>query len=131
MEMIVKRLTQMPEIYLYEMVRDEFGIDPRSAEDSGLRAPISIGCSFAVGSFVPILAFLLPFSMLVSTALSLAFAVIGLFAVGFYAGTLSNRHPFAKGLEIVLFGCVVFALSFLAGHYIPPLFGHAPIGVGG
>ncbi len=32
-EMIVKRLTQHPEIYLYEMVRDEFGIDPREAED--------------------------------------------------------------------------------------------------
>ena len=35
-EMIVKRLTQHPEIYLYEMVRDEFGIDPREAEDRRL-----------------------------------------------------------------------------------------------
>ncbi|HET7815208.1 MAG TPA: VIT1/CCC1 transporter family protein, partial [Candidatus Baltobacteraceae bacterium] len=31
--MIVTRLAQNPEIYLYEMMRDEFGIDPRIAEE--------------------------------------------------------------------------------------------------
>ncbi len=128
---IVRRLTQHPEIYLYEMVRDEFGIDPRSAEDTGLRGPIAMGGSFAAGSFVPILAFILPFSMLLSTVMALAFAVVGLFSVGYYAGTLSNRNPVGKGMEIVLFGCVVFVVSYLAGHFIPPLFGHSPIGVGG
>src|SRR5208337_3304315 len=40
-EMIVKRLTKLPDIYLYEMMRDEFGIDPRVAEDTSLRAPFS------------------------------------------------------------------------------------------
>lgn len=130
-QMIVSRLTQHPDIYLYEMIRDEFGIDPRSAENGGLRAPVSMGLSYAIGSFVPILAFLLPLSMTASTVASLAFAVIGLFVVGYYAGTLSDRNSFAKGVEIVLFGCVVFALSYAAGHYIPPLFGHAPVAVGG
>lgn len=130
-QMIVRRLTQMPEIYLYEMVRDEFGIDPREAEARGLRGPLAMGTSFAAGSAVPILAFLLPFSMLASVLSSLAFAVVALFAVGYYAGTLSERNPIAKGTEVVLFGLVVFGISYLAGHYIPPLFGHAPTPVGG
>ena len=130
-QMIVTRLAQHPDIYLYEMVRDEFGIDPRTAEEEGLRGPFAIGGSFAIGSLVPILAFLLPLGMIASTVMALVFAVIGLFAVGYYAGTLSNRHPVSKGLEVVAFGCVVFVLSYLAGHYVPPLFGHAPVAVGG
>jgi VIT1/CCC1 family predicted Fe2+/Mn2+ transporter len=130
-EMIVQRLTQHPEIYLYEMVRDEFGIDPREAEDSGLRAPLSMSGSFAIGSLVPILAFMLPISILASTLSSLLFAVVALFGVGYYAGTLSERSPAGKGIEVATYGCVVFALSYLAGHFIPPLFGHPPVPVGG
>jgi VIT1/CCC1 family predicted Fe2+/Mn2+ transporter len=130
-QMIVRRLAQHPDIYLYEMMRDEFGIDPREADDSGLRGPLSMGASFAAGSLLPILAFLPPLAMGTSSLLSLAIAVVGLFAVGYYAGTLSERNSFAKGFEVALYGCAVFVLSYLAGHYIPPLFGHAPLGVGG
>lgn len=130
-QMIVTRLSQHPDIYLYEMMRDEFGIDPRVADDVSLRAPIAMGASFAAGSLVPILAFFLPLPMATSTILSLALAVAGLFTVGAYAASTSNRHPVAKGLEIVGFGCAVFALSYAAGHFIPPLFGHAPVAVGG
>ena|SRR5579883_335399 len=130
-EMIVKRLAQHPDIYLYEMVRDEFGIDPREAESSGLRAPLSMAGSFAVGSLFPILAFVLPLPMVASTLTSLLFALIGLFGVGYYAGTLSERNPAGKGLEVALYGCGVFAISYLVGHFIPPLFGHAPVSVGG
>lgn len=130
-EMIVRRLTQHPEIYLYEMVRDEFGIDPREAEGNGLRAAFAIGGSFAVGSLVPIVAFMLPFSMFGSTLTSLLFALVGLFTVGYYAGTLSERSPIGKGFEVASYGCGVFAISYLAGHFIPPLFGHAPLAVGG
>lgn len=130
-EMIVRRLTQHPDIYLYEMVRDEFGIDPREAEDVSLRGPFAMSGSFALGSLLPILAFVLPFSIFVSTLTSLLFALVGLFAVGFYAGTLSGRNPTGKGVEVALYGCGVFAVSYLVGHFIPPLFGHAPVSVGG
>lgn len=130
-EMIVKRLTQHPEIYLYEMVRDEFGIDPREAEEVSLRGPLAMCGSYALGSLLPILAFLLPFSMRASTMASLLFALLGLLSVGYFAGTLSERSPVRKSIEVALYGCAVFALSYLVGHYIPPLFGHAPVSVGG
>ena len=85
----------------------------------------------AIGSLLPILAFMLPFSIRMSTVTSLFFALVGLFAVGYYAGTLSERSAVGKGVEIVLYGCGVFAISYLVGHFIPPLFGHAPVAVGG
>ena len=69
--------------------------------------------------------------MHVAIGTSLACAVVGLFAVGFFAAKLSLRNPWIKGLEIVSYGCVIFGLSYLAGHFIPPLFGHAPVSVGG
>ncbi len=130
-QMIVTRLTRHPDIYLYEMIRDEFGIDPREADDAGVRGPLAMGASFALGAFVPILAFLLPLSMTGSSLLALVFAVVGLFAVGYFAALNTDRNPVVKGLEIVAFGCGVFALSYLAGHFIPPLFGHAPVALGG
>jgi vacuolar iron transporter family protein len=130
-QMIVTRLTHHPDIYLYEMMRDEFGIDPREAEGGNLRGPLSMGISFAVGSLVPILAFLLPTAVRSSIGLALLFAVIGLFCVGYYAGVLGTRRPVAKGLEIVLYGCAVFILSYLVAHYIPPLFGYHGVSVGG
>lgn len=130
-QMIVTRLTQHPDIYLYEMMRDEFGIDPRVAEETSLRGPIAMGASFALGSLLPIIGFFLPIPMLASTLVSLVLAIAGLFAVGAYAARNTDRNPIAKGIEIVAFGCGVFLLSYLAGHFIPPLFGHAPVAVGG
>jgi VIT1/CCC1 family predicted Fe2+/Mn2+ transporter len=130
-KMIVARLVQHPEIYLYEMVRDEFGIDPREAEPGSMRGPVSMGASFSAGSLVPILAYIAPLSMLGSTLLALLLAVIALFTVGYYAARNTDRNPVFKGLEIVAYGVVVFGVSYLAGHFVPPLFGHAPVAVGG
>jgi VIT1/CCC1 family predicted Fe2+/Mn2+ transporter len=130
-QMIVTRLTQHPDIYLYEMVRDEFGIDPRVAEAPDLRGPLAMGLSFCVGSLIPILAYFLPVGMATAEIVALVLAALALFFVGWYAAGNTNRKPVAKGLEIVAFGVVVFVLSYLAGHYVPPLFGHAPVAVGG
>jgi VIT1/CCC1 family predicted Fe2+/Mn2+ transporter len=130
--MIVSRLVKNPEIYLYEMMRDEFGIDPRVAEGSSLRPAISMAGSYALGSLVPILPYL--FTALSSrnaVILSAALALCGLFGIGFYAGRIAGRSPWTRGLEIVLWGSAVFLLSLAAGHFIPPLFGHEPISVGG
>ncbi|HTU68893.1 MAG TPA: VIT1/CCC1 transporter family protein [Candidatus Baltobacteraceae bacterium] len=130
-QMIVARLTTHPDIYLYEMMRDEFGIDPRVAEETSLRGPFAMGASFAVGSLIPIVAYFVPLTMLGSTLLALVLAVLGLFAVGFYAARNTDRNPVSKGLEIVAFGVLVFVISYAAGHFIPPLFGHAPVSLGG
>jgi VIT1/CCC1 family predicted Fe2+/Mn2+ transporter len=129
--MIVSRLAKNPEIYLYEMMRDEFGIDPRVAEQKSLRPAFSMAGSFAAGSLIPILPYFFTASAGVAVLSGLILAVVGLFAIGYISGRISGRNPLMKGLEIVVFGSVVFAISYLAGRYIPPLFGHSPISVGG
>ena len=124
-------MAQNPEIYLYEMMRDEFGIDPRVAEETSLRPAFSMGASYALGSLIPVLPYLVTGSHLIAQVAGLACAVIGLFAIGFYAARVSDRNPWLKGLEIVAFGTAVFGVSYAAGNFIPPLFGHAPVPLGG
>ena len=122
--MIVTRLAQNPDIYLYEMMRDEFGIDPRIAEEGGLRGSFSMAASFAVGAVLPLVPYFFTWPASTTLGVSLALAILGLFAVGFYAATLSNRNPWMKGLEIVAFGMAVFGISWAAGTALPGLFGH-------
>lgn len=122
--MIVSRLEKNPEIYLYEMMRDEFGVDPRIAESSDVLPAVAMGLSYAAGSLVPILPyFFAPLASRTAVALSFGLALIGLFGIGVYAGSLSSRNKWLRGLEIAVYGSIVFALSFVAGQFIPPLFG--------
>jgi hypothetical protein len=30
----------------------------------------------------------------------------------------------------VAYGCAIFTLSYLAGRFVPPMFGHAPVSIG-
>lgn len=129
--MIVQRLVKNPDIWLHEMVRDEFGIDPREAEDAGLRATLFMGGSFAAGAFIPLLAYIFPLSHLLSQIASLVLAAIALFIIGYIAGGLGGRRPLAKALEIVGAGALVFVISYIVGTFVPPLFGMHPVSVGG
>ena len=121
---IVTRLAQNPDIYLYEMIRDEFGIDPRIVEEGGLRGALSMAISFAVGALLPLIPYFFHWLALPTLGISLALAVVGLFSVGYYAATLSTRNPWGKGLEIVAFGMAVFWIAWAVGRYLPALFGH-------
>jgi VIT1/CCC1 family predicted Fe2+/Mn2+ transporter len=128
--MIVTRLATNPEVWLHEMMRDEFGIDPRIADDGGLRPSFAMAGSFAAGAVIPLIGYLFPVSYSVSLAIAIVLAGAGLFAIGAFAGRLSSRNPVAKGAELLGFGALVFCVSFLAGHFIPALFGRGPVSAG-
>ncbi len=127
---IVERLQKNPDIWLHEMVRDEFGIDVRESEGGGLRGSLAMGASFAIGGVLPVIPYALGITVSAALWIGLIFAAVALFGIGYFAGTLSGRNAAAKGLEIVAFGAVVFGLSWAVGHYVPPLLGHPAIGVG-
>jgi vacuolar iron transporter family protein len=129
--MIVERLKKNPDIWLHEMVRDEFGIDLREGQGGGLRSSMAMAASFALGAAIPVLPYVLPISLGVATWLALLLAVVALFSIGVFAASLSKRNPLLKGVEIVAFGALVFGVAWAAGHYIPPLFGHSAITLGG
>jgi VIT1/CCC1 family predicted Fe2+/Mn2+ transporter len=129
---IVRRLEKNPDIWLHEMVRDEFGIDLREGEGRGLRGTFAMMGSFAIGGALPVVPYAfgglaIGHAMLVGLVL----AAGALFGIGFFAGKLGGRNPVAKGFEIVAYGTAVFAISWAAGRYIPALFGHAAVSVGG
>ena len=128
--MIVSRLTQNPEIYLYEMMRDEFGVDPRVAENTSLRPAFQMAASFAIGAFLPLIPYFFNLGAWRTLSISLVLAVIGLFSIGYYAGTLTNRPNWQKGLEVVVFGMIVFAISWAAGYALPQIFGHPGVNLG-
>jgi VIT1/CCC1 family predicted Fe2+/Mn2+ transporter len=129
--MIVNRLQKNPDIWLHEMVRDEFGIDVREAEPGDFRSTLFMAFSFALGAALPVVPYAFPIPQLPAMFLGLALSVGVLFGIGAFAGRLSGRSPYVKGFEIVGFGALVFAISYLAGRYVPPLFGHGAISVGG
>ena len=129
--MNVRRLQKNPDIWLHEMVRDEFGIDLREADNDGLRPVFAMAGSFAIGASLPVLSYLLPLPLGSALWLSLFTAVVALFTIGAFAGNLAGRNPILTGLEIVAFGAAVFAISWAAGHFVPPLFGHGSISLGG
>jgi len=128
---IVRRLEKNPEIWLHEMVRDEFGIDLREAQGRGFRGTIAMAGSFALGAALPVLPYALGISLDAARWCALAFSVATLFGIGFFAGKLGGRTPLRKGLEVVLVGAVIFGISWGAGHFIPPLFGRGALSIGG
>jgi VIT1/CCC1 family predicted Fe2+/Mn2+ transporter len=128
---IVNRLVKNPDIWLHEMVRDEFGIDLRDAENGGLRATFAMAGSFALGGALPVLPYVFRLPLGTAMWVALLLAVVALFGIGVFAASLTKRNPIAKGLEITAFGALVFVVAWASGHYIPPLFGHGAIGVGG
>lgn len=115
-EMIVRRLEQNPDIWLHEMMRDEFGIDLREIESIGIRSSLVMAASFAGGGMFPILPYLLPLSSIATQVLGVILATLALFGIGFAAGRLGGRHPIVKGLEIVAAGALVYAVSYAVGH---------------
>ena len=129
--MIVERLKKNPDIWLHEMVRDEFGIDLREGQGGGLRSSLAMACSFALGAAIPVLPYVFAIPLGVATWLALLLAVVALFSIGVFAASLSKRNPLQKGFEIVAFGALVFGVAWAAGHYIPALFGHGAINLGG
>jgi VIT1/CCC1 family predicted Fe2+/Mn2+ transporter len=128
---IVERLKKNPDIWLHEMVRDEFGIDLREAQGGGRRAALAMSGSFALGAAIPVLPYVFPIPLGASMWVALLLAIVALFGIGVFAARLSKRNPISKGLEIVAFGALVFGIAWAAGRYIPPLFGHGAVSVGG
>ena len=67
----------------------------------------------------PLFAARLVGNVLVSYALSLAIALIGLFGLGMFLGYVSGRNLIGYGLRTVVAGLVSIALSFLLGGAEP------------
>jgi predicted membrane protein (TIGR00267 family) len=83
---------------------------------------VVVGFSAIVGSFIPLLPFLL-LPLGPGVIVSLLVSALTLFGVGAYKARITVGRPWRSGLEMAVIGIV----SALAGYFIGALFG-APAG---
>ena len=104
------------------MMRNELKLAPIE-DSSARRAALVVGFSAIVGSFIPLMPFLL-LPLAWAVPVSLAISALALFVVGAYKARITVGRPLRSGLEMAVIGIV----SALAGYFIGSLFGGVPGG---
>ncbi|MGQ0603216.1 MAG: VIT1/CCC1 transporter family protein [Anaerolineales bacterium] len=117
----VAQVMQSEEAWVEVMMRNELKLAPIESTNA-LRAALVVGVSAIIGSFIPLLPFLLlPLGS--GVVVSLGVSALTLFGVGAYKARITVGRPWRSGLEMAVIGIV----SALAGYFIGALFG-APAG---
>jgi VIT1/CCC1 family predicted Fe2+/Mn2+ transporter len=117
LEQAVAQVVKNEEAWVDVMMRNELKLAP--IEDSNaLRVALVVCFSAFVGSFIPLLPFLL-LPLHWAIGLSLVISAAALFGVGVYKARITVGRPLRSGLEMAVIGLV----SALAGYFIGALFG--------
>lgn len=114
-------------VMLKTMAEKELGI-PYEPPGSPAGDALTMGASFAVGAFVPVL----PYLFLAPTAglvVSVLLTLAALFAMGVVKARLAGERWARSGAEIAGLAGAAAALAYLVGNVLPGLLGiHAPAG---
>jgi VIT1/CCC1 family predicted Fe2+/Mn2+ transporter len=121
LERAVAQVMKSEEAWVDVMMRNELKLAPIESA-SALRTALVVGFSAIVGSFIPLLPFLL-WPIGTGVIISISVSALTLFGVGAYKARITVGHPWKSGLEMAIIGIV----SALAGYFIGALFG-APAG---
>ncbi len=113
---VVNTITGSKKVWLDVMMGEELKIEPVS-KNQALKSAAIVGVSAIVGSLVPLIPFFF-FPLSVSIPISVIFAALVLFIVGFYKAHITVGSPAKSGLEIMIIGTV----SALVGYGIGSLF---------
>ena len=112
-ELVVERVFANPATALDTFVREEIGLSEKT-----MGSPISAGLgsliAFAAGALVPLIPYLL-LSSSTAFAVSLAAAVLALFAVGVGVSGLTHRHPVRTGVRQAALGALAAAVTYGIG----------------
>ena len=117
LEKAVEQIIKDEAAWVEVMMRNELKLAPIE-NSNALRIAIVVGFSAIVGSFIPLLPFLLT-SIPVAIPLALTVSAVALFAVGAYKARITVGKPVRSGLQMAVIGIV----SALAGYAIGALFG--------
>ena len=122
LEGAVAQVMTNEEAWVDVMMRNELKLAP--IEDANaLKVALVVCLSAFIGSFIPLLPFLLlPIGSAVWV--SLAVSAVTLYVVGAYKARITVGKPFRSGLQMAIIGMV----SALAGYFIGALFGALPGG---
>ena|ERR1051326_9256627 len=120
---IVEILSRYPRAYQTAMVGRELGIATLDPETVKIPEALTIGVSYLVGSFFPLISyFFLPVPVAFPVSLVLTF--VALVIVGIIKGKLARMNLFMSIVEIVVVGVVSAGGGYVLGTWIPRLFGY-------
>lgn len=104
-----------------KMVMDEGKLDDTIIHKQAKRriymSMFTHGFSSFIGSFVPVLPFLLIADRMTATVTTIVLCFIALIILGVYLGRVSKESLFKTSIEIVLIGIVISAVSFFIGGH--------------
>lgn len=119
---IVNTITKDKELWVKEMVIDEFGV-AELEQDNGIKNTFVIFFSFAIGAAFPTLPYLLLGSLVGSDHtmfyLASSITVFGLFLAGALKKFVTGVNWFKSGMEMLMVGAFAFAISYGIGLLIP------------
>lgn len=111
---IVEKITSDKDIWLRVMMEQELKLEPTDRKEA-FPASVIVGFSALVGSFIPLVPFLvLPIKPAIYTSLLLT--SITLFAVGYYKAKVTiGRNLIRMGIEMLVIGMVSALVGYLVG----------------
>ncbi len=102
-----------------KMVMDEGKLDDTIIHKQAKRriymSMFTHGFSSFIGSFVPVLPFLLIADRMTATVTTIVLCFTALIILGVYLGRVSRESLFKTSIEIVIIGIVISAVSFIIG----------------
>ena len=99
------------------LAREELGLDPKELGGSAWEAAITSFVLFAIGAVIPVIAFMF-LSGMTAVIVSIAFSVVGLFALGAVITLFTGRTVLYSGMRMVIFGLLAAAVTFGIGRLI-------------
>ena len=116
-------MARQPEVLLKTMVEKELGLAVEHAHGSPLQGAIFMGIAFGLGSFVPLLPYLvLPVE---GGATWVSFVATGamLLGIGIVKSRWTRRNWLGSGIEILLLGAFAGIIGYFFGSVLPELLG--------
>ncbi|HZQ08100.1 MAG TPA: VIT1/CCC1 transporter family protein [Anaerolineae bacterium] len=120
LEAVVETITRDPQVWVDVMMAEELKLAP--VEKYGApRAALIVGLAAIVGSFIPLLPFIL-FPVTSAIWLALVVSVLTLFAVGAYKARVTVGRVYRSGLEMAVIGTASALVGYAVGLFfrVPP-----------
>jgi vacuolar iron transporter family protein len=118
LEELTDRICRNPSAMLEFMMAFELKLAP-VAEDAALKSAYLVGAATLLGSFIPLLPFLvLQSASLPSVLIAVFLSGISLFTIGWYQARTTVGSLWASGLQMLLIGLGAGFAGFLIGHFL-------------
>ena len=108
---VVAALASDPERYVDFMMRYELGLE-KPDKSRELRSALTIGLSYIVGGFIPLLPYILIQGMQNALLVSVTVTLIALFVFGAIKGKFTGAPVLRAGLQTLLIGGIAAGVAF-------------------